>query len=49
MFRARPTSNQIDLFSQVEQFLRGQDQKKFKDPNAWQNVFLDQVTNRIPE
>ena len=25
------------------------DQDKLNDPNAWQNVFLDQVTKRIPE
>ena len=49
MFRASPTSSQIDLFSNVEQFLRNLDQKKLNNPNAWQNVFLDQVTNRIPE
>ncbi|WPL19979.1 transposase [Thiorhodovibrio frisius] len=49
MFRASPASSQIDLFSNVEQFLRALDQKKLNDPNAWQNVFLDQVTNRIPE
>jgi hypothetical protein len=49
MFRASPNSSQIDLFSNVEQFLRQRDQQKLNDPNAWHNVFLDQVTNRIPE
>jgi hypothetical protein len=49
MFRASPSSRQIDLFSRVEQFLRERDQEKLNDPNAWHNVFLDQVTNRIPE
>ena len=49
MFRASPNSSQIDLFSNVEQFLRERDQEKLNDPNAWHNVFLDQVINRIPE
>jgi hypothetical protein len=49
MFRASPNCSQIDLFSNVEQFLRERDQEKLNDPNAWHNVFLDQVTNRIPE
>jgi hypothetical protein len=49
MFRTSPDSSQIDLFSNVEQFLRERDQEKLKDPNAWHNVFLDQVTKRIPE
>ena len=49
MFRASPNSSQIDLFSNVEQFLRERDQEKLHDPNAWHNVFLDQVTKRIPE
>jgi len=49
MFRASPNSSQIDLLSNVEQFLRERDQEKLNDPNAWHNVFLDQVTNRIPE
>lgn len=49
MFRASPDSSQIDLFSNVEQFLRERDQEKLNDPNAWHNVFLDQVTKRIPE
>jgi hypothetical protein len=49
MFRASPNSSQIDLFSNVEQFLRERDQEKLNDANAWHNVFLDQVTNRIPE
>jgi hypothetical protein len=49
MFRASPNSSQIDLFSNVEQFLRERDQEKLNDPKAWHNVFLDQVTNRIPE
>ena len=49
MFRASPDSSQIDLFSNVEQFLRARDQEKLNDPNAWHNVFLDQVTKRIPE
>ena len=49
MFRASPSSSQIDLFSNVEQFLRERDQEKLNDPNAWHNIFLDQVTNRIAE
>ena len=49
MFRASPNSSQIDLFSNVEQFLRERDQEKLNDANAWHNVFLAQVTNRIPE
>lgn len=49
MFRASPNSSQIDLFSNVEQFLREHDQEKLHDPDAWHNVFLDQVTKRIPE
>jgi hypothetical protein len=49
MFRASPDSSQIDLFSNIEQFLRERDQVKLNDPNAWHNVFLDQVTKRIPE
>jgi hypothetical protein len=44
MFRASPASSQIDLFSNIEQFLRERDQEKLNDPNAWHNVFLDQVT-----
>jgi hypothetical protein len=49
MFRTSPDSSQIDLLSNVEQFLREHDQEKLNDPNAWHNVFLDQVTKRIPE
>ena len=49
MFRASPNCSQIDLFSNVEQFLRERDQEKLNDPNAWHNIFLDQVTNRIAE
>ncbi len=49
MFRASPSSSPIDLFSNVEQCLPLHGQKKLNDPNAWQNIFLDQVTRRIPE
>ncbi len=49
MFRASPDSSQIDLFSNIEQFLRGRDQEKLNDPNAWHNVFLDQVVKRVSE
>jgi len=49
MFRASPASSQIDLFSNIEQFLRECDQEKLNEANAWHNVFLDQVTQRIPE
>lgn len=49
MFRASADSSQIDLFSNIEQFLREPDQKKLNAPNAWHNIFLDQVTNGIPE
>ena len=49
MFRASPDSSQIDLFSNIAQFLRARDQEKLNDPNAWHNVFLDQDTKRIPE
>ncbi|NEX23374.1 transposase [Thiorhodococcus mannitoliphagus] len=49
MFRASPDSSQTDLFSNVEQFPRARDQEKLNDPNAWQNVFLDQVVKRVPE
>ena len=49
MFRVSPDSSQIDLLSNIEQFLRQRDQEKLNDPNAWHNVFLDQVTKRIPE
>ncbi len=49
MFRASPDSSQSDLFSYVEQFLGKREQEKLDGPDAWQNVFLDQVTKRIPE
>ncbi len=49
MFRASAGSSQIDLFRNIEQFLREPDQKTLNAPNAWHNVFLDQVTNGIPE
>lgn len=49
MFRATPTGRQIDLFSHVEQFLSPRQLEKLNDPNAWHNVFVDQVTKRIPE
>ena len=49
MFRASPDSSRIDLFSNIEQFLRERDQVKLNDPNTWHNVFLDQVTKRIDE
>ncbi len=49
MFRASPDSSQSDLFSYVEQFLGKREQEKLDDPDAWQNVFLDQVTKRIHE
>ena len=42
MFRASPYSSQIDLFSNIEQFLRERDQEKLNDADAWHNVFLDQ-------
>jgi hypothetical protein len=49
MFRARCDSSVIALFSNIEQFLGSRDQEKLNDPNAWHNVFWDQVTKRIPE
>jgi len=49
MFRASPDNSPIDLFSNIEQCLRERDQEQLNDPNAWHNVFLDQVTQRIPE
>jgi hypothetical protein len=49
MFRASRGSSQIDLFSNIEQFLRERDQEKLKDADGWHNVFLDQVTKGIPE
>ena len=49
MFRASPDSSQIYSFSNIEQFLRERDQAKLNDADAWHNVFLDQVTKRIPE
>jgi hypothetical protein len=49
MFRASPDGSQIDLFSNIEQFLSPRLLGKLNDPNAWHNVFLDQVTTRIPE
>ena len=49
MFRASPDSSQIDLFSNVEQFLRERDQAKLNDPAAWHNVFLAQVVKCVPE
>ena len=49
MFRASPNSSQIDMFSNADQFLRAQDQKKLNDPTAWQNIFLDQVIRCVPE
>jgi hypothetical protein len=49
MFRVSPESSQIDLFSNVEQFLSPRQLEKLNDPDAWHNVFLDQVTKRIPE
>ena len=48
MFRASPDSSQIDLFSNVEQFLRERDQEKLNDPNAWHNVFLDRKRSLPP-
>ncbi len=49
MFRASPSSRLIDLFSNVQRCLPLHGQKKLNDPNAWQNLFLDHVTRRIPE
>lgn len=49
MFQTSPDSSQVDLFSNVEEFLRERDQKKLNDPKAWYNVFLEMVTKRIPE
>ena len=49
MFRASPDSSQIDLFSNLEQFLRERDQEQLNDPNAWHNVILDQVVKRVSE
>jgi hypothetical protein len=49
MFRASPDSSQFDLLSNIEQYLRPRDQEKLNDANARHNVFLDQVTQRIPE
>jgi hypothetical protein len=49
MFRASPDSSQIDLFSNLEQFLCERDQEQLNDPNAWHNVILDQVVKRVSE
>jgi hypothetical protein len=49
MFRASPNGGRFDLFSNIEQFPGRREQEKLKDPNAWHNVFVDQVTNRVPE
>ena len=49
MFRISPKYNQIDIFSNVEQFLGKRDQEKLNDPEAWHNVFLEEVTKHIPE
>ena len=49
MFRASSNRSQNDAFSNVEHFLRRRDQKKLNDSNAWYNIFLEQVTKRIPE
>lgn len=49
MFRSSPASSQINLFGNLEQFLRPSNQDKLHDPQAWSNVFLARVTNRIPE
>jgi hypothetical protein len=49
MFRVSADSSQIDLFGNIEQFLREHEQEKLNDPKAWHNVFLDQLTKRIPE
>jgi hypothetical protein len=43
MFRASPDNRQIDLLSNIEQYLRPRDQEKLNDANAWHNVFLDQA------
>lgn len=49
MFQASQDTSQIDLCSNIERFLHGRDPVKPNDPNAWHNVFLDQVTRRIDE
>jgi hypothetical protein len=49
MFKASPDSLQIDLFSPIEQFLGPRQLEKRNGPDAWHNVFLDRVTQRIPE
>ena len=49
MFRISSSCSQNDMFSNTEQFLRKRDQKILNDKNAWYNVFLEQVTKRIPE
>ena len=41
--------SQIDLFSNVEQYLPERDKEMLNDPSAWHHVFLDQVINRISE
>ena len=48
----RPKYHQIDIFSifsNVEQFLSKGAQEKLNDPDAWYNVFCEEVTKRIPE
>jgi len=49
MFRASPDSSQIELLCNIEQYLCPRDQEKLNEAHAWHNVFLDQVSKRIPE
>jgi len=49
MFRISPKHHEIDIFSNVEQFLSKGAQEKLNDPGAWYNVFCEEVTKRIPE
>jgi len=49
MFRTSPTSNPLNLFTNISEHLNGTRQKKYNDKNAWHNLFWQYITCSIEE
>jgi len=49
MFRTSPTSSPLNLFTNISEHLNGTRQKKYKDKNAWHNLFWQYITSAIDE
>ena len=49
MFQSSPTNTQQSLFSSMINFLPEAKQRQLNNPKAWQNIFYEQITRKIPE